>query len=126
MDDEEMILDATGRMLQHLGYSVRFARTGDEAVSMYAEARRLGRPFDAVIMDLTIPAGMGGKEAIQALRAADPGVTAIVSSGYSDEPIMAAHAQYGFSGVLAKPYTMRELAAALQQAMEPLHARTGS
>jgi signal transduction histidine kinase/ActR/RegA family two-component response regulator len=125
MDDEEMILDGTGRMLQHLGYSVRLARNGEEAVALYRGARDQGRPFDAVIMDLTIPAGMGGKEAVQVLRALDPDVTAIVSSGYSDEPIMAEYAQHGFDGVLAKPYTMRELVDVLEQVLSPLQVRAG-
>jgi PAS domain S-box-containing protein len=125
MDDEEMIRDGTARMLQHLGYAVQCARNGEEAISIYRRAKEQGRPFDVVIMDLTVPAGLGGKETLRALRAIEPGVTAIVSSGYSDEPIMAAHVQYGFRGVLTKPYTIRELGDVLHQVTAQPCARVG-
>jgi CheY-like chemotaxis protein len=112
-------------MLQHLGYAVQCARNGEEAISIYRRAKEQGRPFDVVIMDLTVPAGLGGKETLRALRAIEPGVTAIVSSGYSDEPIMAAHVQYGFRGVLTKPYTIRELGDVLHQVTAQPCARVG-
>jgi len=125
MDDEEMIRDGTARMLQHLGYAVQCARNGEEAIAIYRRAKEQGRPFDVVIMDLTVPAGLGGKDTLRALRAIEPGVAAIVSSGYSDEPIMAAYAQYGFSGVLSKPYTIRELGDVLHQVTASPCARAG-
>ena len=115
MDDEQMIRDGTGRMLRHLGYTVALARDGEEAVATYRRAVDRGEPFDVVIMDLTIPAGMGGKETLAALRSLDPGVTAVVSSGYSDEPIVAAYREHGFAGVLPKPYTIGELAEVLRE-----------
>lgn len=109
MDDEEMIRDVAGRILARIGYEVESARDGAEAIALYEKARENGRPYDVVIMDLTIPGGMGGKEAVQKLLAIDPGVKAIVSSGYSSDPIMAEYREHGFRGVVAKPYTIKTL-----------------
>ncbi len=109
MDDEEMILHTTREMLEGLGYDVVSARDGDEACGKYAQARDAGAPFDVVILDITIPGGLGGKDAMKRLRAIDPGVRAIVSSGYSNDPVMARHQRYGFKGVIAKPYLIEEL-----------------
>jgi PAS domain S-box-containing protein len=109
MDDEEMILDFLQQMLSQIGYEVECARDGQEAIALYEEAQRSGRTFAAVIMDLTIPGGMGGKEAIEFLLEFDPHCKAIVSSGYSDDSIMANFQKYGFSGVIAKPYKISEL-----------------
>ncbi len=117
MDDEEVVRTIAGKMLQCLGYSPSFARSGEEAVELYRRAKENGRPIDVIIMDLTIPAGMGGKETIRNLLSIDPNVKAIVSSGYSDEPIMAEFKKYGFRGVVAKPYRLSELAEALQAAL---------
>lgn len=109
MDDEEDMRSTTGDMLMRLGYSVDFAGEGGEAIAKYRGAREGGRPFDAVIMDLTIPGGMGGREAIQQLLAIDPGALAIVSSGYSDDTVLADHRSFGFRGVVRKPYRLRDL-----------------
>jgi CheY-like chemotaxis protein len=81
MDDEEFVREVSGEMLRDLGYSVAFAKNGAEAIALYRAALEANRPFDMVIMDLTVPGGMGGKEAVQQLRALDPKVKAIVSSG---------------------------------------------
>ena len=115
MDDEEIIRETAGDMLKYMGYDVAFARDGNEAIHVYKKALGSDCPFAAVIMDLTIPGGMGGKEAIQKLLEIDPGVRAIVSSGYSSDPIMANHRQYGFAGVVAKPYKTKDLGAALKK-----------
>jgi PAS domain S-box-containing protein len=115
MDDEEMIRDVAGKILSRIGYEVESARDGAEAIELYEKAEKKGRPFDAVIMDLTIPGGMGGKETIRKLLAIDPGVKAIVSSGYSSDPIMAEFKSYGFSGVVAKPYTIKTLTEAVNK-----------
>jgi len=117
MDDEDIIRDMAQELLSGLGYDVELAGDGVEALNRYQEARASGAPVDAVIMDLTIPGGMGGEEAIQKLLAIDPEARAIVSSGYSNNPIMADYKKYGFSGVLAKPYKITELSAVLQSVM---------
>ncbi len=109
MDDEEVVRDVAGEMLTSLGYEVAFAHDGDEAIELYAKAMASGRPFDGVIMDLTVPGGMGGKDAVQKLRELDPAAKVIVSSGYSNDPIMADFRTYGFSGVVSKPYTIKNL-----------------
>jgi len=115
VDDEESIRDVASELLAILGYQVKPARDGAEAVALYENALRSTAPFDAVIMDLTIPGGIGGKEAVQKLREINPQVKAIVSSGYSNDPVMANYRQYGFDGVVAKPYNADELSEALQK-----------
>jgi PAS domain S-box-containing protein len=117
MDDEDIIREMAQELLRGLGYEVELAGDGAEALTRYQEARASGAPVDAVIMDLTIPGGMGGEEAIQKLLAVDPEARAIVSSGYSNNPVMADYKKYGFSGVLAKPYRITELSAVLQSVM---------
>ena len=117
MDDEDIIRDMAQELLSGMGYEVELASDGVEALNRYQEARVSGTPVDAVIMDLTIPGGMGGEEAIQKLLSIDPEARAIVSSGYSNNPIMADYKKYGFSGVLAKPYRVAELCAVLQSVM---------
>ncbi|ABL00312.1 PocR ligand-binding domain-containing protein [Pelobacter propionicus] len=117
MDDEPLVRMVTGEMLEHMGYDVEFAQNGEEALAMYGAARESGVPFDAVIMDLTVPGGMGGREAIQRIREINPNVRAIVSSGYSDDPVMANHLNYGFAGVVVKPYDLGELGAQLERVL---------
>jgi nitrogen-specific signal transduction histidine kinase/ActR/RegA family two-component response regulator len=114
MDDEEILRDFTGRILTKSGYEVELSADGDEAIQRYREAKDSGCPFDIVLMDLTVPGGMGGKEAIQKLLAIDPEVKAIVSSGYFNDPIMANYGEYGFKGVVAKPYTLQQLTNTIQ------------
>jgi len=118
MDDEKMIRDVVGDMLGILGYEAGFAKDGAEAVELYKKAEQSVRPFDAVIMDLTVPGGMGGKEAVRKLAEIDPEVKAIVSSGYSDDPVMADFRKYGFSNVVAKPYNIKELGDALYEVLK--------
>lgn len=118
MDDEEVVRDVASQMIAFLGYQVEQSRNGEETLAMYASAMEKGRPYDAVIMDLTIPGGMGGKETVEKLLAMDPGVRAIVSSGYANDPIMADFRLYGFSGVVPKPYSMQELADVLESVLK--------
>jgi PAS domain S-box-containing protein len=118
MDDEEEIREVAGRMLKHIGYeNIEFAADGAEAIKLYKAAMKSGHPFSAVILDLTIPGGMGGKETVQNLLKIDPWVKAIVSSGYADESAMAEYRGYGFSGMAAKPYTFDKLRQALFELM---------
>ncbi|MBF0224163.1 MAG: PAS domain-containing protein [Desulfobacterales bacterium] len=115
MDDEKMILDMTGRLLNFMGYETVFAMDGKQAMDIYTEAFKSQHPFDLVILDLTVPAGMGGAKTVQELLKIDPYVKAIVSSGYSNDPIMANYQDYGFCGVLAKPFTKAEIEDALKK-----------
>ena len=109
MDDEKYILDASARMLSYLGYTAVSVSDGEEVLKIYEEARRNGTPFDLVIMDLTVPGGLGGLETIGRLRQIDPDVVSIVSSGYSNDPVMSDYSRYGFKGIIMKPYTMKDL-----------------
>jgi CheY-like chemotaxis protein len=115
MDDEQIILDVTLEVLRFLGYDVMFAKDGEMAIELYKKARNDGAPFDAVILDLSIPDGMGGKEAVGHLRAFDPSVKAIVSSGYTHDPAVMDFPAYGFSGKLAKPYKINDMKTVLEQ-----------
>ena len=110
MDDEEVICELVMHTLTPIGYSVTESRDAASCVKYYAEAMLSGHPFDAVIMDLTIPGGVGGKEAVKQLREIDPNVKAIVSSGYATDPVMSRHREYGFCAMLAKPYEIADLA----------------
>ncbi len=117
MDDDRGIRELAGEILQHLGYRVEFAGDGAEAIASYQAALKSADPFDAVILDLTVRGGMGGKEAIQKLMAIDPGVKGIVSSGYSEDPGITDYEQHGFKGVAAKPYTLEELGEKLNRVL---------
>lgn len=118
MDDEEAILKAVGEMLEYFGHQVLFAVDGGKAIQLYQQALESGNPFDIIIMDLTVPGGMGGQEAITYLRDIDPHVKAIVSSGYANDPIMADYERYGFCGVVTKPYKFDELNKVLYRVIE--------
>jgi len=115
MDDEEDILTVVGSMLEISGYEVKTARDGVEALECYKVAKREGKPFAAVIMDLTIPNGMGGRETIRLLKELDPQAKAIVSSGYSYDPVMSDYRKYGFSGIIPKPYRMDDMGRVLAE-----------
>jgi PAS domain S-box-containing protein len=109
MDDEDMIREMITEMLKYLGYQVTTCRNGEEAIALYREALEAGEPFAAVIMDLTIPGGMGGKDAAGHILALDPTAQLIVSSGYSNDPIVSDFSSYGFAAAVAKPYRISEL-----------------
>lgn len=118
MDDEEMLLEVTSSMLNLFGYEVELAREGSEAVQRFKSAKDSGRSFDAVILDLTVRGGMGGKETIAKLLELDPSVKAILSSGYSDDPVLSSFKEYGFIGALRKPYQMGKLKEMLENLMK--------
>ncbi len=117
MDDEKYIRDIASEMLSNIGYKVITTIDGNEALLMYEEAKKMGQSYDAVILDLVVPGGMGGKEVIQKLIQIDPDVKAIVSSAYSNDPIMADWQKYGFKGVIAKPYKITELSEVLHNVL---------
>jgi len=115
MDDQTMIRTVAGFMLGSLGYEVEFAEDGEQALAKYSTAREMNRPFDAVILDLTIRGGMGGKETIRKLVEIDPEIRAVVSSGYSGDDTVSNYRDFGFQAVLSKPYQIEELSRVLHE-----------
>ena len=109
VDDEEGIRTLVDITLTRLGYKVAQAATALEGVNLYRQSLEAGERFDAVILDLTLPGGMGGKEALKRLIDLDPTVNAIVSSGYATDATMSRYQDFGFRGVIAKPYEAAEL-----------------
>ena len=109
MDDEEQIRDMAGQFLRHIGYNVEFARDGAEAIALFKKGASAGVPYDLVVLDLAVPGGMGGREALHGILAINPKVKAIVSNGYVDETMIQEYEGYGFSGFVAKPYSFEQL-----------------
>ncbi len=118
MDDEDIIRNVSSEMLTIFGYRVMLARDGKEAIELYQKANEIGDPFAAIIMDLTIPGGMGGLETMVQLRRINPEVKAIVSSGYTNDPVISDYEKYGFSGVVIKPYKFDDLLPILHKVIE--------
>jgi len=118
MDDEEIVRAVAGELLQALGHDAELAADGAEAVALFTAARAAGRPFDVVILDLTIRGGMGGEETARRLREIDPAVRTVVSSGYSDDGVVATFRRHGFRSFLKKPYSLAELARVLAEALQ--------
>jgi len=118
MDDDEDFRCITEEILSTLGYSVALASDGKEALDLYMAAWKEGHKFDLVIMDLTIPGGMGGKKTMEELLKKDPEARAIVCSGYSNDPVMADFRSYGFKGVIKKPYSLEELSKLIYDILE--------
>ncbi|MBU2461552.1 PAS domain S-box protein [bacterium] len=113
MDDEPLVLEVTDELIRFFGYETALSTNGTEAVEMYKREKEAGKPFDVVILDLIVSGGVGGFECLKMLKGIDPEVTAIVSSGYSNDPIMSDFERYGFSGVLPKPYVPEEMSVVL-------------
>ena len=118
MDDEEAILSATGEMLKFLGYGVEVAHDGESAIKMFKKALNAGTPFDAAILDITIPGGMGAHETLPKLVALSPKVKGIISSGYSTNPMIVDFRSFGYAAVIVKPYGFKELNEALDTAFK--------
>ncbi len=109
MDDDEVLRKLTSRKISRMGFDIETAREGDEAVALYQAAMEAGRPYDIVILDLVIQEGLDGKETIARLLQIDPGVRAIVSSGFVNDPTMSSFWENGFIEILPKPYKTHEL-----------------
>ena len=114
MDDEIMIGDITCQMLAFLGYEAMHVIDGAAAIQAYKQHLEQGEPFAAVIMDLTIPGGMGGREAVVEVLAIDPQAKVLVSSGYSNDPIMTNFKEYGFCGLIEKPFDLLTIQKAIE------------
>ncbi len=115
MDDDTMVLQVTKAILEAIGYKVLQAKDGQEAIGIYRKAQKTENKIDVIIMDLTIPGGMGGKKAVQEILAIDPEAKVMVSSGYSNDPIMANYQEYGFQAAVNKPFNLQELQRELQR-----------
>ena len=118
IDDEEMIRKSANEALHRLGYDVTLAEDGLEGIRLYKEALQGAESFDAVLLDLTIPGGIGGEEAVRDLLRIDPGARVIASSGYSNDPVMANFRKYGFRDVIIKPYRIDDLGEVLHKVMK--------
>jgi two-component system, cell cycle sensor histidine kinase and response regulator CckA len=117
MDDDEAVRTVVTQLLSRFGYKVCCACTGNEAIEQYKSAMRENSPFDVVLMDLTIPGGIGGKEVVKILQEVDPDIKAIVSSGYSNDPVMANFSDYGFCGVIVKPFNIDDFVKVVDNVM---------
>jgi PAS domain S-box-containing protein len=117
IDDDETLSRVIAHWLEHLGYTVETAFDGMHALSLFSKARQEEQPFDAMILDLTLPGGIGGDEVLRRIRMIDPEARAILSSGYSDGPVVAHYAEHGFKGILLKPYTEADLKAKLLEVL---------
>ncbi|MEN8207999.1 MAG: ATP-binding protein, partial [Candidatus Fermentibacteria bacterium] len=115
MDDKELVRETVMIMLSRLGYEVDSASDGREAIVKYKSAMSTSEPFNAVILDLTVPNGLGGMETMEELQKIDPDITAVVSSGYSNAPVMSDYSVYGFAGVIMKPYSITQLSDLLRK-----------
>ena len=117
MDDEDAVRHVTGSIIEQLGFRATYAVDGQDAIDRYRQALDADDPYDVVIMDLTIPGGMGGQEAIERLRALDPKVRAVVMSGYSNDPVLANYREYGFRARISKPFAADDLARVLSEVL---------
>ncbi len=118
MDDEEVVGDIAKQMLEYLGYEVDLVTDGEAAIDLYQRELEKGSPFSLIIMDLNIPEGVGGQEAIEKILTIDPKAKALVSSGYTTDPIMEKYSEYGFSGTIAKPFDLEGLKQSIKAVLE--------
>ncbi len=118
MDDEDIVSDIAKQMLEYMGYEVSVVIEGREAVNLYRKAYDEGNPYLAVIMDLNIPQGMGGKEAVKEVLQIDGDARVLVSSGNSNDPVMVKYQEYGFCGCIAKPFDLQNLRDSIQSVLQ--------
>jgi DNA-binding NtrC family response regulator len=118
MDDEESIRRILEIVLERMGFDPIMAADGSAAMREFNAAREAGRPVNLIVLDLTIPGGMGGRQVIELIRKIDPAVPAIVSSGYSNDPVMANFSDYGFQAVVQKPYDVTQLSRVIDQLLD--------
>lgn len=109
MDDDELVRVVGRGLFGKFGYEVDTVSDGAEAIQAFRKADAAGRPYDIVVLDLTVPGGMGGEECLKRLLGLDPTVVAVVSSGYSNDPVMAEFQRFGFKGILQKPYRVEDI-----------------
>ncbi len=117
MDDEEPVLDVVSEMITLLEYQVDTTKNGDEAIEKYKISYESGKPFDVTIMDLTIPGGMGGEEAVKKILKINSRAKVLVSSGYGDSEIVANYERYGFAGIINKPFSITKLEEVLEKVL---------
>lgn len=117
MDDEVFLLELLKEVLENMNYSVELSKNGEEAIQKYLTAMESGQKFDAVILDLTVRDGMGGKKTIEKLLEINPQVKGIASSGYSEDPIFANPKEYGFHGAIKKPFSIENLCEVLERVL---------
>ena len=122
MDDEEALREIVGISLRQMGHEVELVEDGRRAVEAYRRARDQGRPFDAVLLDLTVRGGIGGAEAVHSLLQLDPSVKAIVMSGYANDPVLQEPERHGFKGAMPKPFNVRKLQEILSQVLRPVNS----
>ena len=115
MDDDQAVLQTASFLLSKAGFEVTGVEDGARAVAEHESARASGRPYDVLILDLTVPAGMGGEEAMRRIRATDKSVKAIISSGYTSEAAVSRYADFGFDSVVTKPYCFQDLVSAVNR-----------
>lgn len=115
LEDDSAVIKTGTRMLEQLGHSVTAVQDGAEVLDLYSRSQHAGRPFDLVLLDLTIRGGMGGRETLEKLKNVDPGVVAVVTSGYADDPVIAEFGQHGFQAALVKPFSIKTLGQIIAQ-----------
>jgi CheY-like chemotaxis protein len=117
MDDEKPVREIAVLMLEKLGHVAFEAKNGEELIAAFKAHQKNATPIDIILMDLTVPGGMGGKEAMQEILEIDPAARAIVSSGYSNDPVMADYKRYGFKAAVTKPFLFEDLQHAITDVM---------
>lgn len=117
MDDDDMVREILGEMIKMIGYKTELAKNGNEAIENYVNSKNTDEPVDAIIMDLSIVGGMGGEETAQKLLELDPEAKLIITSGYSNDPVIENYKDYGFKDAIIKPYNMKELKESLQRVL---------